>query len=158
MYVLAVIEHTQRRIRILGATPHPTATWVTQAACNLAMDLQDIGRRARFMIRDRDGKFSALFDVILADAGIQAVLTGVQTSRMNSIMERWIQSCHHELLNRTLTWNQQYLLHGLREYEQFYNSHRSQQGITYAQPQPISDQRSAIRTKSPISTSANAHS
>jgi hypothetical protein len=103
MYVLAVIEHAHRRVRILGATPHPTATWVTQAVRNLVMDLQDAGRRTRFLIRDRDGKFPASFDNILADTGIQIVLTGVQIPRMNSIMERWVQTCRNELLDRTLS-------------------------------------------------------
>ncbi|WP_221760992.1 hypothetical protein [Kibdelosporangium aridum] len=70
MYVLAVIEHTQRRIRILGSTPHPTAAWVAQAARNLLTDLDDTGRRARLLIRDRDGKFPPLFDTVLADTGI----------------------------------------------------------------------------------------
>jgi putative transposase len=102
MYVLAVIEHAHRRIRILGATPHPTAAWVTQAARNLVMDLQDAGHRARFLIRDRDGTFPALFDAVLADAGIEVVPSGVRMPRMNSIMERWVQTCRHELLDRTL--------------------------------------------------------
>ncbi len=76
LYVLAVIEHASRRIRVLGATAHPTASWVTQAARNLVMDLQDAGCRARFLIRDRDGKFPGLFDAILPDAGIDVVLSG----------------------------------------------------------------------------------
>ena len=129
LYVLAVIEHATRRIRILGATPHPTASWVAQAARNLVMDLEDAGSRARFLIRDRDGKFPGLFDAILADAGIEVVLSGVQMPRMNSIMERWVQTCRPELLDRTLIWNQAHLLHALREFEQFYNSHRPHQGI-----------------------------
>lgn len=145
MYVLAVIEHANRRIRILGATPHPTSAWVTQAVRNLIMDLDDAGYRARFLIRDRDGKFPHLLDVILANAGIEVILSGVQMPRMNSIIERWVQTCRHELLDRTLIWNQRHLLHTLREYEHFYNNHRPHQGIANARPlwplpSPITDQ------------------
>jgi transposase InsO family protein len=106
MYVLAVIEHGSRRVRILGATAHPTASWVGQAAKNLVMDLQDAGCRARFLIRDRDGKYPQLFDAVLRDAGIEVVLSGVRMPRMNSITERWVQTCRRELLDRTLIWNQ----------------------------------------------------
>jgi len=134
LYVLAVIEHASRRIRILGATSHPTASWVAQAAKNLIMDLEDAGSRARFLIRDRDGKFSGLFDAVLKDAGIEIVLSGVQMPRMNAVMERWVQTCRRELLDRTLIWNQRHLLHALREFEQFYNSHRPHQGIANARP------------------------
>jgi hypothetical protein len=137
-YVLAVIEHATRRVRILGATGHPTAAWVTQAVRNLAMDLQDAGCRARFPIRDRDGKYPALFDQILADAAIQVVLSGVQMPRMNAIMERWIQSCRHELLDRMLIWNRAHLLHALHQYEQHHNAHRPHRGISNARPlQPL---------------------
>jgi putative transposase len=78
MFALTVTGHRTRRIRVLGATAHPCASWVTQAARNLVMDLQDAGCRARFLIRDRDGKFPGLFDAVLADAGIEVVLTGVR--------------------------------------------------------------------------------
>ena len=132
--MLAVIEHASRRIRILGVTPHPAAGWVAQATWNLVMDLEDAGSRARFLIRDRDGKFPGLFDAILADAGIDTVLSGVQMPRMNAVMERWVQTCRRELLDRTLIWNQAHLLHALREFEQFYNSHRPHQGIANARP------------------------
>ncbi|MGW6145617.1 integrase core domain-containing protein [Streptomyces sp. NPDC055140] len=134
LYVFAVIEHASRRIRILGATAHPTAAWVMQAAKNLVMDLEDAECRARFLIRDRDGKFPALFDTVLKDAGIEVVLSGVRMPRMNSIMERWVQTCRCELLDRTLIWNQRHLLHALREFEEFYNSHRPHQGIANARP------------------------
>ncbi|MFJ8351835.1 integrase core domain-containing protein, partial [Streptomyces sp. NPDC094153] len=144
LYVFAVIEHASRRIRVLGATAHPTALWVTQAAKNVVMDLEDAGCRARFLIRDRDGKFPALFNAVLADAGIEVVLSGVRMPRMNSVMERWVQTCRRELLDRTLIWNQRHLLHALREFERFYNVHRPHQGIANARPlnplpAPISD-------------------
>ncbi|MFF3495302.1 integrase core domain-containing protein [Streptomyces sp. NPDC002795] len=134
LYVFAVIEHRTRRVRVLGATAHPTASWVAQAAKNLVMDLEDAGSRAKLLIRDRDGKFPDLFDVILRDAGMEVVLSGVQMPRMNSIMERWVQTCRRELLDRTLIWNQHHLRHALREFEDFYNSHRPHQGIANARP------------------------
>jgi transposase InsO family protein len=134
LFVLAVIEHATRRIRILGATPDPTASWVVQAVRNLVMDLEDSGSRARFLIRDRDGKFPGLFDAVLKDAGITVVLSGVQMPRMNAVMERWVLTCRRELLDRTLIWNQRHLLHALREFEQFYNCHRPHQGIANARP------------------------
>jgi hypothetical protein len=85
MYVLAVVEHASRRIRVLGATAHPSAGWVTQAARNLVMDLEDAGCRVKYLIRDRDGKYPALFDSVLADAGIKVVLSGVHMPRMAKI-------------------------------------------------------------------------
>ncbi|MET8406127.1 integrase [Streptomyces sp900116325] len=123
LYVFAVIEHISRRIRILGATAHPTAAWATQAAKNLVMDLEDAECRARFLIRDRDGKFPGLFDTVLKDAGIEVVLSGVRMPRMKSIMERWVQTCR---------------------------SHRPHQGIANARPlhplpAPITDPEQITR-------------
>jgi transposase InsO family protein len=111
LYVLAVIEHATSRVRVLGSTAHPTGAWVTQAARNLLMDLDDAGRPVRHLIRDRDGKYPAMFDAILADARITVMLSGARIPRMNSIMERWIQSCRHELLDRTLLRNKVHLMH-----------------------------------------------
>jgi transposase InsO family protein len=134
LYVLAVIEHASRRVRLLGVTAHPNAVWVTQAARNLVMDLDEAGHHVRYLIRDRDAKYPALFDEILANAGIKVVCSGVRMPRMNSIMERWVRTCRRELLDRTLIWNQRHLLHALREYETFYNQHRPHQGIANARP------------------------
>jgi len=134
VYVLAVIEHASRRIRILGATAHPTAAWVTQAARNLVMDLEDAGCRVKYLIRDRDGKYPALFDTVLADAGINVVLSGVRMPRMNAVLERWMRTCRRELLDRTLIFSQQHLLHALREYETSYYEHRPHQGIANVRP------------------------
>ena len=98
------------------------------------MDLEETGCRARFLIRDRDGKYPKLFDDVLADARIEILLTGVRMPRMNSIMERWMQTCQRELLDRTLIWNQRHLLHALCEFEAFYNQHRPHQGISNGRP------------------------
>jgi putative transposase len=134
LYVLAVIEHATRRIRILGATPHPTASWVTQVARNLVMDLEDAGSRARFLIRDRDGKFSGLSGAVLKGAGLETVLSGIRMPRMNSVTERWIQTCRRELLDRTLIWNEHHLLHALREFESSCNEHRPHRALGQAAP------------------------
>jgi transposase InsO family protein len=134
LYVLAVIEHATRRIPILGATPDPAASWVAQAARNLVMDLGDAGSRARFLIRDRDGKFPGLFDAVLADAGLETVLSGIRMPRMNSVIERWIQACRRELLDRALIWNQRHLLHALREFESSCNEHRPHRALGQAAP------------------------
>ncbi|MER6580793.1 integrase core domain-containing protein [Nonomuraea sp. NPDC001023] len=133
-YILAVIEHATRRIRVLGTTAHPTATWVTQAIRNLVMDLEDAGSRARSLIRDRDGTFPTLIEEILAEAGTQTVLTGIRIPRMNSIVERWAPTCRHELLDRCLLWNEHHLRQALGEYEKFYNQHRAHQALDQAAP------------------------
>jgi putative transposase len=73
---------------------------------NLVMDLEDGGAHAAYLIRDRDTKYPALIDEILADVGIQSVSTGVRMPRMNSIMDRWVLSLRRELLDRTLIWCQ----------------------------------------------------
>ncbi|GAA3559868.1 hypothetical protein GCM10022419_045600 [Nonomuraea rosea] len=143
-YILAVIEHTTRRIRVLGITAHPSADWVTQTIKNLVMDLDDAGCRARYLIRDRDGKFPALMDEILSEAGIKTVITGIRMPRMNFIVERWVQSCRRELRDRCLLWNEHHLRHALREYERSYNQHRADQALGQAAPlrtvrDPITD-------------------
>jgi len=143
-YILAVIEHASRRVRVLGTTAHPTAAWVAQAARNLVMDLDEAGATVKYLIRDRDAKFPPLFDEILAQAGIQVVLSGIRVPRMNSVMERWVQTCRRELLDRTLIWNQRHLLHALHEYETHYNHYRAHQAMEQAAPlravpEPITD-------------------
>jgi transposase InsO family protein len=85
-----------------------------------------------------------MLDVILTDAGITVVLSGIQMPPMNAITERWVRTCRRELLDRTLIYNQQHLLHAPREYEQFYNLHRPHQGIANVRPlkplpEPITD-------------------
>jgi putative transposase len=144
MYVVAVIEHATRRVRVLGATAHPTAAWTTQLARNLVMDLQDASATVKYLVRDRDSRYTATFDAVFADEGIAIVKTGIRVPRMNAIMERWVRSCRAELLDRTLIVNQAHLMHALREYETFYNQrrpHRTLKGAAPLRPlpQPIAE-------------------
>jgi len=139
-YVLAVIEHGTRRIRILGATQHPVQSWVVQQARNLLMDLEDAGTRAKFVLHDRDTSFTATFDSVFQAAGSRVIRSAVQAPRMNPVMERWIGSCRRELLDRTLVWNQRHLMIVLREYEDSCNRHRPHRTLNQAAPlRPLPD-------------------
>jgi putative transposase len=140
VYVLAVVEHGNRRVRVLGATEHPVRSWIVQQARNLLMDLEDAGTRVKFVLHDRDASFTAEFDAVFQAAGVRIVRSAVQAPRMNSVMERWIGSCRRELLDRTLIWNQRHLIMVLREYEDFYNTHRPQRTLKQAAPlRPLPD-------------------
>ena len=134
VYVLAVIEHATRRIRILGSTLHPTGQWTTQMARNMLMDLDGSAATVKFLVRDRGSNFTAAFDSVLADAGIRTVLCNVETPRMNAIMERWIGSVRRELLNRTLVWNREHLRQILHAYELHHNGHRPHMSLSAAAP------------------------
>ena len=109
------------------------------------MDLHDANSAVRYLIRDRDAKFPALFDEVLADAGIAVVLTGIRMPRMNAVIERWVRTCRHELLNRTLIWNQAHLQYALRQFEIHYNGHRPHRTLRQSAPlcpapEPITEQ------------------
>jgi putative transposase len=132
------------RVRILGITARPTAAWTIQQGRNFLLDLQDARATVRYLIRDRDSKFTATFDALFEAEGMQVINSAVRAPRMNSITERWIKSCRAELLDRTLIWNQAHLLHALREYETFYNQHRTHRtlhGAAFlrALPGPLTD-------------------
>ena len=104
------------------------------------MDLEAAGTRARFVLHDRDASFTATFDSVFQAAGIRVIRSAVQAPRMNSVMERWIGSCRRELLDRTLVLNQRHLMIVLREYEDFYNTHRPHRALKQSAPlRPLPD-------------------
>lgn len=83
---------------------------------------------------------------------MRAAGSGIQMPRMNSITERWIQTCHRELMDRTLAWNHSHLLHVLREFELHYNGHRPHRALNQAAPlrplpEPITDPRQIAHLK-----------
>ena len=97
-----MIEHGRRRVHIAGITAHPTGAWVTQQARNLLMDLGDPPTEFRFLIRDRDSKFTAAFDAVFAGADIRIIRTPVRAPRANAIAERWIGTLRRECLDHLL--------------------------------------------------------
>ena len=128
-YVVAVIEHATRRIRIPGVTLHPSREWATQQARHLITDPGEQAHRVRFMIRGRGPNLTAAVDMVLAEAGIGTVLGNVATPRINAIAERWIGGCRRELLDRTLVWNQAPSAAVLRDYETHHNQHRPHRSL-----------------------------
>jgi transposase InsO family protein len=134
LYCFAVVEHATRRVHILGVTAHPTADWVAQQARNLVVDLGDRAARFRFLIRDRDVKFTSVFDSVFTSTDIQIIKTPIQAPRSNAIMERWVGSCRREILDRLLVLDARHLRHVLAEYETHFNGHRPHRSLGYAAP------------------------
>jgi hypothetical protein len=134
----------------LGATGHPAQAWVVQQARNLLMDLEDARTRVTFVLHDRDASLTAAFDEVFRAAGARTIRAAVQAPRMNSIMERWVAGCRRELLDRTPVWNQRHLMIVLREYEDFYNTHRPHHAPKQAAPlrQPPTASRTWISSGS----------
>jgi len=113
---------------------NPTGAWAAQQARNLMLDLGDRAGGFRFLIRDRDAKFSAIFDEVFRAEGIRIVLTAPQAPRMNAIMERWAGSVRRESLDRMLIINAAHLRKVLSEYESHFNGHRPHRALNHASP------------------------
>jgi putative transposase len=141
LYILVVIEHHRRRVHIAGITAHPTGAWVTQQARNLLMEFGDRAGPFRFLIRDRDAKFTPAFDAVFAGGDIHILRTPVRAPRANAIAERWIGTLRRECLDHLLITGPRHLAIVLREFVEHYNTHRphrslDQQPPTGATPPP----------------------
>jgi putative transposase len=134
LYLLVVIEHGRRRVHLAGITAHPTGAWVTQQARNLVMNLGERAEQFRFLIRDRDSKFTAAFDAVFADADIRIIRSPVRAPRANAIAERWIGTLRRECLDQLLITGPRHLAVVLQEYIEHYNTHRPHRSLDQHPP------------------------
>jgi putative transposase len=134
LYGFVVVEHATRRVHVLGITAHPVTMWVAQQARNLLLDLGDQAAQFRFLIRDRDTKFTGAFDAVFQAEGIRIIRTPVQAPRAKAIMERWVGTLRREVLDRILIINAAHLRMVLAEYEAHFNTHRPHRSLGQASP------------------------
>jgi transposase InsO family protein len=136
IYVFFVLEVPNRSVHLLGTTTNPDARWTTQQAHNLVMDLDDRVTQYRFLVRDRASQFTASFDTVLADVGIQIVRIPPRCPRANCFAERFIRTLRAELSNRMLIVNQRHLRAVLTEYVRHYNGRRPHRARDLRPPRP----------------------
>jgi putative transposase len=133
LYVLVFIELHTRRVFVTASTAHPDSAWVTQQARNLSMDLD--GRApVRFLIHDRDSKFSGSFDEVFRSEGAEVILTPIRVPNANAFAERWVRTVRAECLDWMLILGRRHLDRVLRTYVEHYNGHRAHRALGLAAP------------------------
>jgi putative transposase len=151
LYVLVFICIGSRRIEYVACTSNPDGPWMLQQARNLLMDLDDRGDRPRFLIHDRDAKFSRAFDAIFRNQGIKTIRTPIRAPNANAHIERWVGSVRRECLDRLLIFSRRQLEHVLRVYIRHYNEQRPHRALELQAPD------TKPQTKPPTAATAAVH-
>ena len=134
-YVLFFLHLQTRRVILAGITPFPNEAWLKQIARNLTVDEGPMAN-ARFLIHDRDAKFSEGFDAVLRTAGIQTLKLPPQSPNLNAFAERWVRSVKDECLDQLILFGQRSLHHALKEYLSHFHQERNHQGLDNVIPFP----------------------
>jgi putative transposase len=134
LYVLFFIELDTRRVHVTGITAHPTGSWVVQQARSLAMVLEDRVHPVKFLIRDRDAKFTSRFDEVFGAEGIRIIRTPIRTPQANAFAERFVGTVRRECLDRMLIFGRGHLERVLAEYVVHYNQHRPHRALGQLAP------------------------
>jgi putative transposase len=132
-YVLFFLEIGTRKVHLGAITTNPDGPWTTQQARNLLMRLD---RRVRFVIHDGAGQYTPSFDHVFAAIGAEAITTPPAAPQANAFAERWVRSVGHELLDRTIIWNERQLRSLLEQYVTHYNGHRPHRALRQRAPDP----------------------
>ena len=135
VYVFFVIETQTRTVHVLGVTAHPTGSWTAQQARNLLTDLGERAGRFKFLIRDRDGKFTTAFDGVFAGNGTRVIKTPARSPKANSFAERFAGTLRRECPGHVLILGEQHLRNLLAEYARHHNGHRPHQSLQQEPPQ-----------------------
>jgi transposase InsO family protein len=134
LYAFTVMEVGTRTVHILGVTAHPTAAWATQLARNLLADLGERAHSFRYLLRDRDSRYTQAFDAVFTADGIDILKTAPQAPKMNAHAERFIRSVRAECTDRMLIYNEQHARHVLAEYAKHHNSGRPHRALDLRAP------------------------
>jgi transposase InsO family protein len=134
LYVLVFIELATRQVHLAGITTNPTGEWVTQQGRNIVETFVERTEPIRFLIHDRDSKFTAAFDEVFRTEGIRAIRTPVRAPNANAFTERWIGSARRECLDRLLIVNRRHLERVLPAYIEHYNTHRPHRSLQQQPP------------------------
>jgi putative transposase len=134
LYVLFFIELESRYVHLAGRTTNPTGAWVTQQARNLSFS--GVFERMRFLIHDRDSKFTSAFDEVFRCEGIKVIHTPIRAPQANAYAERFVRTVRVECLDWLLILGRRHLERVLRVYLAHYNNERPHRGLALLPPEP----------------------
>jgi putative transposase len=136
LYVLFFLELSNRRVHFAGCTANPDGRWIAQQARQLAWSLSERATPARFLIHDRDSKFSRAFDDVFRSEGVEIIRTPFRAPQANAFAERFVGTVRRDCLDWLLITSRKQLERVLRVYADHYNTHRPHRALGLTPPKP----------------------